>query len=60
MYVHEGKKHSYRYAYNSKISFSGDPQPYGWIGELLLNKETPSVQFRLEKYSTSVLNYETD
>jgi len=47
--------------YNAKrASINAADQPYGWIGDLLLNKETPSVQSWLEKYATSVLNYEKD
>ena len=46
--------------YNSKKTSVKLDQPYGWIGELLLDKETPSIQSWLEKYSTSVLNYEKD
>jgi hypothetical protein len=46
--------------YNSKRGASKDEQPYGWIGELLLDKDTPSIQSWLEKYATSVLNYEKD
>jgi len=46
--------------YNAKRASVKADQPYGWIGDLLLDKETPSVQSWLEKYSTSVLNYEKD
>lgn len=35
-------------------------QQFGWIGSLLLDKNTPSTQQWLAKYGTSYLNYQKD
>jgi len=42
---------------NAKNSSS---QEFGWIGTLLLDKDTPATQQWLAKYGTSYLNYQKD
>jgi hypothetical protein len=36
------------------------PQDMGWIGELLLSKDTPGTQTWVAKYAQSTLNYQKD
>lgn len=38
----------------------GSKQPYGWIGDLLIDKESPGTQQYVSKYAKSYLNYEKD
>lgn len=37
-----------------------EKQPYGWIGDLILDKENPGASIWLAKYAQSYLNYQKD
>lgn len=37
-----------------------EKQPYGWIGDLILDKENPGASIWLSKYAQSYLNYQKD
>uniref|UniRef100_A0A6U0GHU8 Uncharacterized protein n=1 Tax=Helicotheca tamesis TaxID=374047 RepID=A0A6U0GHU8_9STRA len=43
-----------------KGSSGGDPSQFGWIGELLLDKNNPTSLAWLSKYAQSDLNYRKD
>ncbi len=38
----------------------GGKQPFGWIGDLILDKDEPGAQIWLGKYAQSYLNYQKD
>lgn len=44
----------------NKYMNKGSKQPYGWIGDLLVDKASPGTQQYVSKYAKSYLNYEKD
>jgi len=44
----------------NKFAKKPDTQPYGWIGDLILDKQNPGPSIWLAKYSQSYLNYQKD
>lgn len=45
---------------NSYAKKGGKGQPFGWIGDLILDKNEPGAQIWLGKYAQSYLNYQKD
>lgn len=44
----------------NKFAKKPDTQPYGWIGDLILDKQNPGPSIWLAKYAQSYLNYQKD
>lgn len=44
----------------NKFAKKPDSQPYGWIGDLILDKQYPGTSIWLAKYAQSYLNYQKD